>query len=77
MSASNAAQSASSGLPQYSAQSGVNAVNFNVAANYQLSAQWGLGARFTTSRLRGDAANSPITEKKAQNTFGVFASYRF
>ena len=73
----NAAQSASSGLPQYSAQSGVNAVNFNVAANYQLSAQWGLGARFTTSRLRGDAANSPITEKKAQNTFGVFASYRF
>ena len=71
------AQSASSGLPRYSAQSGVNAVNFNIGANYQLDAQWGLGARFTTSRLRGDAANSPITEKKAQNTFGVFASYRF
>lgn len=73
----DAAQSARSGLPGYTAKSGINAVNFNIGANYQLSPQWGLGARFTASSLRGDAADSPITEKKSQNTFGVFANYRF
>ena len=71
------AQSAHSGLPAYTARSGVNAVNFNLGAQYQLSPQWGLGARWSTSRLRNDAANSPVTEKRSQNTFGLFASYRF
>ena len=73
----DAAQSARSGLPGYTAKSGINAVSFNIGASYQLTSQWGLGARFTASSLRGDAADSPITEKKSQNSFGVFANYRF
>lgn len=73
----DAAQSAQSGLATYTAKSGINAVSFNIGANYQLTQQWGLGARVGVSSLRGDAADSPITEKKTQTTVGVFASYRF
>lgn len=73
----NAAQSAASGLASYTAKAGLNKVSFNIGANYQLTQQWGLGARFSASSLRGDAATSPITEKKSQNSFGVFANYRF
>lgn len=72
-----AAQSASSGLATYTAKSGINSISFNIGANYQLTQQWGLGARLSASSLRGDAADSPITEKKSQTTLGVFANYRF
>lgn len=70
-------QSASSGLPQYSASSGINSVAFSVGASYQLTPQWGVSARLSANQLRGDAVNSPITEKKNRNTFGVFTNYRF
>lgn len=73
----SAAQSASSGLGSYTASSGVNTIRFGVGADYRLNANWGIGARVTAARLRGDAASSPITEKKAQNTFALFAAYRF
>ncbi|MEO5796846.1 MAG: MipA/OmpV family protein [Rhodoferax sp.] len=73
----DAAQSARSGLARYTAKAGLNTVSFNLGANYQLTQQWGLGARFTASSLRGDAADSPVTEEKSQNSFGVFANYRF
>ncbi len=72
-----AAQSASSGLAQHDASSGVNSLRFGVGANYQLTPRWGLGARATFSSLRGDAGDSPITEKKSQTSFGLFTSYRF
>ena len=73
----NARQSFISGIPQYAAGSGVNAIRFSVGAQYQLNAQWGLGASITTAWLQGDAERSPITEDKSQNTYGLFASYRF
>jgi outer membrane protein len=73
----NAAQSAIAGVPQYAAGSGINTIRFSVGAEYRLTSQWGLGARVTAARLRGDAANSPITEDKSQNVFGAFAIYRF
>jgi outer membrane protein len=73
----DATQSARSGLPIYTPKAGINSVSFNLGANYQLTQQWGLGAIYSVSNLRGDAAISPITEKKSQSTFGMFASYRF
>lgn len=72
-----AAQSASSGLAAYSASSGLNNVRFSLGANYKLTPQWGLMTRITTESLRGDAVKSPLTEKKSQNSLGVFANYRF
>lgn len=73
----SAAQSASSGLGSYTASSGLNTIRFSVGADYRLTPRWGIGARITAASLRGDAADSPITEKKAQNSFALFAAYRF
>lgn len=73
----SAAQSASSGRAAYTAASGINSVRFSLGANYLLTPQWGLGARVTAERLRGDAASSPVTERKSQNSVGLFAHYRF
>jgi outer membrane protein len=70
-------QSAASGLPQFTAKSGVNSLRFSVGADYRLTPQWNLGAQFTAGTLRGDAAHSPITVDKTQNVFSVFGSYRF
>lgn len=72
-----AGQSASSGLPQYRTSSGVNSVALAIGASYQLTPQWGVGTRLSANQLRGDAVNSPITEKKSRNTFAVFSNYRF
>jgi outer membrane protein len=52
-------------------------LRFTVAADYRLTRQWNLGAQITAAKLRGDAANSPITVDKTQNVFSVFGSYRF
>jgi MipA family protein len=73
----DAEQSARSGLPVYDANSGISSVRFSLGANYRLNANWGVAARFTNSKLRNDAADSPITEDKKQNSFGLFATYRF
>ena len=73
----NAAQSAASQRPAYSAKSGVNSVRFTVGADYSIDTRWGVRAFVTTARLQGDAANSPITEKRSQNSAGAFVSYRF
>lgn len=73
----NAAQSVVAGVPQYNTSSGINALNFAVGAFYRLSANWNIGARVNAVWLQGDAANSPITEDKSQNVYGLFASYLF
>ncbi|PAT00754.1 MAG: hypothetical protein BSR46_01220 [Candidatus Dactylopiibacterium carminicum] len=70
-------QSARSGLPTYTAKSGLNLLRFSVGAEYALDRQWGLAARASFARLQGDAADSPITASRAQNTYGIFATYRF
>jgi MipA family protein len=73
----DAEQSERSGLPQFEAKSGVSAVRFSVGADYRIDSQWNLGARLAAVRLRGDAADSPITQSKSQNTFAIFTAYRF
>ena len=73
----DAAQSAASGLPQFQARSGLEAVRFSLGANYQLAKDWTLGARVGLSRLRGDALNSPITEAGTQNSYMLSGVYHF
>ncbi|MBB5190135.1 outer membrane protein [Silvimonas terrae] len=72
-----AADSASSGLAQYTPGSGLAAVRFSVGAMYQLDKDWTLGARIGATRLPGDVGDSPIVEKKNQMTYGVFTNYNF
>lgn len=71
------AQSAASGLPQFSARSGVQSVNLAFGAQMRLSPQLGLGARATFARLQGDAARSPVTVSATQRSLSVFAVYGF
>jgi len=73
----DAAQSTASGLPQFQAHSGLEAVRFSLGANYQLTTNWSLGARMGLSRLRGDALNSPITETGTQNNYMLSCVYHF
>jgi MipA family protein len=73
----DASQSSRSGLPQYTARGGVNSISLSAGASYQVDAHWGLGLRVTAARLQGDAGNSPITEKRNQQTIGAFFAYHF
>ncbi len=73
----NAAQSAASGRPVYTPGSGIESVRLGLGASYSLGAQWSVGTRLSLVQLRGDAAASPITQKKAQDHIAVFAAYRF
>jgi outer membrane protein len=70
-------QSARSGLPVHAAGSGINLARFALGADYRLSPAWGVGLHLSAASLRGDAEASPITERKAQNTYALFGSYRF
>jgi outer membrane protein len=73
----DAAQSARSGLAVRTAKAGLNSVGFSVGANVRLSSNWGVGVFASTNRLRGDAADSPVTEKVSQSQAGLFAAYTF
>lgn len=73
----DAAQSGASGLAGYRPKAGVVENALDLGASYQLSQQWVIGARASLARLAGDAADSPIVEKKAQNRAGVYLGYRF
>jgi outer membrane protein len=73
----DAQQSANSGRAPYTANRGINSLRFTVGADYLLSAKYALGVRLGTNLLQGDAASSPITEKKNQNVIAVFGTCRF
>jgi MipA family protein len=70
-------QAARSGRAVYTPRSGIESVGFTVGADYQIDKQWGIGTRVSARSLQRDAADSPITEKKAQNSVVVFTAYRF
>jgi outer membrane protein len=70
-------QAANSGLPAYEAKSGLHALRFGVGASYRFDRNWVLGMRVSTSRLVGDAEDSPITRERNPHGAAVFASYRF
>jgi outer membrane protein len=73
----DAEQSARSGLAAYSPGGGAHSARFTLGADYRLSPNWALGSRVTTSRLRGDARTSPITEREHQTSFTAFATYHY
>lgn len=73
----DADQAARSSFSQYTAGSGASLVRFTVGAQYELTRNWGIGARATAAQLQGDAKDSPIVADKNQNNFAVFFRYRF
>ena len=64
-------------LPAYDARGGLHALRFGIGAGYRIDERWNVFARLGTSRLVGDAEDSPITRDRTQNLAALFASYRF
>lgn len=73
----DALQASRSGLPRYAPEGGATQAALQFGAGYALSNSWVLGVKLSAGRLRGDAAASPVVEKKAQNSGAVFAAYKF
>lgn len=72
--------SATSGLPVYSADGGIQSVGATVGYLRQFSARWGIYSYAKYDRLVGDAANSPIVLQygsRDQFSGGLALSYTF
>lgn len=71
------AQSAASGLRRFDARGGLMLLRMNASIVRRIDEHWSLGARGSVARLRGDASDSPITERESQPSLMFFGSYRF
>lgn len=72
-----AAQSATSGLGQYTANSGFHAINFEVGVQVPVTERFSIGGAVTYSQLTGDAKNSTIVRDTSGTSVGLFGMYRF
>jgi outer membrane protein len=72
-----ASQSAASRLPVFSPHAGVNAVGVHATLIYRLQNRWLLHAFLDVRGLTGDAANSPIVQRKTERLIGAGAAYHF
>lgn len=70
-------QAARSGLPQYRAEGGLRSASASLGAAYVLSPRWTFNASVGAVQLLGDAADSPIVERKTQPFGLVGATYKF
>jgi outer membrane protein len=73
----SAAQSEIGGVAPFRARSGIDSVGGSAGATYLLTDHRSLGAHESYGKLRGDAADSPVTTDKTQRMYGAFAMYRF
>jgi MipA family protein len=72
-----AAQASRSGFAAYSVGAGLKSVGLTVGMNYKIDPNWSANAAASFNQLQGDAAKSPLVQKKLQNTFTVGVSYTF
>lgn len=70
-------QSAASGLPVFATHAGVRDIHFNAIFTCKLDDRWTANGSVTVARLRGDAADSPITQRRQQTTAMASLTYRF
>jgi len=70
-------QSYNSGLPEFHAESGWKNAGVGLNVMYRLSKSWGLMADVRHNVLLGDAADSPVTHKKNQDSAMLGISYHW
>jgi MipA family protein len=70
-------QSARSRFARYDAEGGIKSVGAFVRGSYQLTDHWSIASSLRFEYLTGDAADSPIVERRAQPSFALTISYRF
>jgi MipA family protein len=68
-------QSARSGLPVFSADSGFSSARVFLSARYEIRPRWLVGGQVQVGRLLGDAADSPIAQKRSYAGGGLFLAY--
>jgi outer membrane scaffolding protein for murein synthesis (MipA/OmpV family) len=61
----------------YSPKGGIKDVHAGVRWNWNLSPSWLLTSTVNMARLRGDAANSPLAERKTNMSVTTALAYRF
>jgi len=71
----DAQQSARSGLPMFSPDSGISSTRLFLSARYQVRPHWQVGGQASVGRLQGDAADSPLTQKRNYVGGGLFVAY--
>lgn len=62
----NAAQATATGQASYTLGSGIKNVGLFARAHYQWDAEWQLQGRLAVQQLRGDAASSPLVQRRLQ-----------
>ncbi|MGM9513116.1 MipA/OmpV family protein [Roseateles sp. DB2] len=72
-------QAAASGRPQFAPRAGIKSVQLGMEFDMALSQQWRLAASLELAQLRGDAAQSPVTQKTRQlsGMVGVVRPFQF
>jgi outer membrane protein len=71
----DAQQSARSGLPTFSPDSGFSSARLFFSVQYAVLPHWLVSGQTYVGRLLGDAADSPITQKRSYVGGGVFLAY--
>ena len=72
-----AQQAATSGLPTFEAGSGLLSGSLALIWSFDLASHWVLVGNLEGRRLQGDAARSPITERRSNYYTTVGLAYRF
>ncbi len=70
-------QSATTGLPVFSAGSGWLFASFGVLWSFDLSRDWIVVGNLEARRLHGDAAHSPLAERVSNHSLSAGIAYRF
>ena len=70
-------QSLASGDPIFNVHGGTNSVGLGFSATYFITQHWLLNSDAAYSRLRGSAAESPITETRAQRALALSLNYHW
>jgi MipA family protein len=73
----SAAQRMASGLPEYSPGSGVDELRVFLGASFALDHHWLAVGRIAAVHLTQKASDSPLTERRNDGEFQLFAAYRF
>jgi outer membrane protein len=71
----DAQRSVRSGLPVFSPDGGISSTRLFFSARYEVRAHWQVGGQAYVGRLQGDAADSPITQKRNYVGGGIFLAY--
>lgn len=73
----SAAQSAASGFARHDAGAGIYAYSLNLDWTHRLTSRWSVLAAAGVTQLAGDAADSPIVQRKTSPTGSLKVTYSF